>query len=61
MNKVIRFLELMWLVIAIVSFVLGVYHILFTTKEDAFFFFLLTILAVFLYFIRRRQRRKMGQ
>lgn len=61
MNKVIRFLELMWLVIAIISGIIGIYHLIFTATEDALFFFMLTVLASFLYFLRRRQRRRMGQ
>lgn len=61
MNKVIRFLELMWLVIAIISGLIGIYHLFFTATEDALFFFMLTVLASFLYFLRRRQRRRMGQ
>jgi len=59
MHKVIRFLELMWLVIAIISTSVGIYHLFFTDIDDALFFFLLTALATFLYLLRRRQRRRL--
>lgn len=59
MHKVVLFLEIMWLMIAIVSFSIGIYHLFFTGVEDGLFFFLLTFLAIVLYFLRRRQRKRL--
>ncbi|HRN42929.1 MAG: hypothetical protein KF732_06330 [Flavobacteriales bacterium] len=58
MYKVVRFLELMWLVIAIFSVATGTYK-LFTMPEimDALFFYIFACLAVVLFFLRRRQRK----
>ncbi|MCC7332781.1 MAG: hypothetical protein IT232_09255 [Flavobacteriales bacterium] len=55
--KVVRFLELMWLIIAIFNISVGIYK-LFTMPEidDAIFFFIFALIAVILYFIRRKQR-----
>lgn len=60
MYKVIRFLELMWLVIAVCCLVIGTYKF-FTVPDftDALFFYVFCGLAVILYFLRRRQRKSM--
>lgn len=62
MYKVIRFLELMWLVIAVCCVVIGTYKF-FTNPDyvDALFFYVFAALAVILYFLRRRQRKGMEQ
>ena len=59
MLKVIRFLELMWLVIAIISAVIGTYHLVMTTLQDALFFYFFSAVAVALFFLRKRQRTKL--
>lgn len=57
MYKVVRFLELMWLVIAAVCVVIGTVKV-FTVPDikDALFFYVFSGLSVVLYFVRRRQR-----
>lgn len=62
MYKVIRFLELMWMVIAILCALVGTYK-LFTNPDytDALFFYVFGALAVILYFLRRRQRRSLEE
>jgi len=62
MYRVIRFLELMWMVIALCCAVIGTYK-LFTNPDyvDALFFYVFGGLAVILYFLRRRQRRNMEE
>lgn len=58
MLKLIRILELVWLVIAIFSFIIGTYK-LFTQPVimDALFFYFLSGIAVFLFLWRRKQRK----
>lgn len=58
MKKVIRFLELMWLVIAIFCIITGTVK-LYTVPDiaDALFFYIFSVLASFLYLLRRRQRK----
>lgn len=58
MLKVVRFLELMWLMIAACCIIIGTYK-LFTNPDimDAMFFYIFCLLAVILYFLRRRQRK----
>ena len=50
MLKVVRFLELMWLVIGIISAVIASYHLYKTTVQDALFFYFLSAAAVGLFF-----------
>lgn len=59
MYKVVRFLEIMWLMISIISCSIGLYHLFYTGVDDGLFFFLLTALATVLYFLRRRQRKRL--
>jgi len=59
MHKIIRFLELMWLVIAIVSAIIATYHLLTTTLQDALFFYFFSVMAIALFFLRKRQRIKL--
>lgn len=59
MLKVVRFLELMWLVIAVISLVVGSFHLVKTSMMDAAFFYFLSAVAVGLYFLRKKQRKKM--
>lgn len=59
MHKVVRFLEIMWLMIAIISFCLGIYQLFYTGFNEGLFFFILTALATILYLLRRRQRKRL--
>ena len=52
MLKVIRFLELMWLVIAIISAIIATYHLFTTTLQDALFFYFFSAVAVALLFLK---------
>ena len=58
MQKVVRFLELMWLVIAIFCVITGTVK-LFTIPDiaDALFFYIFSVLAILLFLLRRRQRK----
>ncbi|MDQ3192955.1 MAG: hypothetical protein M3Q58_15310 [Bacteroidota bacterium] len=59
--KIIRILELAWLVIAIAGAVLGTYKFSTEGWDEAVYFYIFTIVAAVFYYIRRRQRIKMGQ
>lgn len=61
MLKVVRFLELMWLVIAIVSAIIASYHLYISDVEGSLFFYFLSAAAVGLFFLRRRHRKKLEQ
>ena len=61
MLKVVRFLELMWIVIAVASLVIGTVHLFRTSVDDALFFYFLAIVAVGLFYIRRKHRKKLEQ
>ena len=59
MLKVVRFLQMMWLVIAIVAFCIATYHLIFTTIKDALFFYFFSGFSLFLFFIRKRQLKRL--
>ena len=61
MNKVVLFLERMWLMVAIVCVLLSSYKAFFSTKEDALYFLFFGFVAALLWMIRRRIRRRMQQ
>jgi hypothetical protein len=58
MEKVVRFLQYMWLMIGAISFCIAIYHLLFTGIEDALFFFFFAAMAGLLYYVRKRQLRR---
>ena len=58
MEKVIKFLKMMWLVIAIVSFCIATYHLIFTAVTDALFFYFFSAMAMFLFYVRKRQQKR---
>jgi hypothetical protein len=57
MLKVVRFLELMWLVIAIISVLIGTFHLIYTGMVDGLFFYVFAGLATLLFYVRKRQRK----
>lgn len=58
MQKVVRFLQIMWLIIAIISFLIATYHLIFTAVQDALFFYFFSGMALVLFFVRRRQLKR---
>lgn len=58
MEKVVRFLQYMWLVVAIVSFCIATYHLIFTGIVDALFFYFFAGMATLLFYVRKRQLRR---
>ena len=53
MLKVVKFLQIMWLVIAIITFLVATYHLIFTSTEDAIFFYVFSGVALILYIVRK--------
>jgi len=58
MQKVVRFLQIMWLVIAIICFFIATYHLIYTGIVDALYFYFFTGLAMILFFVRKRQLKR---
>ena len=58
MNKMLRILEIVWLVIGIAGIGLLVYTLVSGgDKQQAIYFLLFTIVATIMFFVRRRQRK----
>ncbi|KAA3650215.1 MAG: hypothetical protein DWP98_05405 [Bacteroidetes bacterium] len=57
MIKIIKFLEKMWLMLAIVTFLIGIYRSIQYSVFDALYFFGFSVVSIFLFSIRRKQRR----
>ena len=55
----IKFLEMMWLMVSIICFVLATYKSIFGTIEDGLFFYMFMVLAIVLWRLRRRTRKRM--
>jgi uncharacterized protein involved in response to NO len=50
-------MEKMWLMLSIVTFVLGAYYSIKETVYDALYFFAFSVVAALLFLMRRKQRR----
>ncbi|MBA3899452.1 MAG: hypothetical protein H0X62_04450 [Bacteroidetes bacterium] len=59
--KIIRFLEITWLCIAIAGVAIGIYKFYTIGWDEAMYFFIFTFVAAIFYYIRRRQRIRMEQ
>jgi hypothetical protein len=59
--KIIKILEISWLVIAIVGLGLAVFKLSQGNMQDAIYFFIFMVVALIFFFIRRRQRIRMGK
>lgn len=57
--KIIKFLEILWLIIAIVGFALTVYSLIEHNNSKAIYFTCFMAVAGIMYFIRRRQRKQL--
>jgi len=56
MIKVIKFMEKMWLMLSIVTFIIALYQTFMNSVFDALYFFGFSVIAIFLFFMRRSQR-----
>lgn len=59
MLKVVKFLQMMWLVIAVITFIIATYHLIFTDIKDALFFYFFSAFSVLLFYIRKRQLKRL--
>ena len=59
MNKMIIFLEKMWLIVAIVCLIMAAYKSVVIGYEDGLYFLLFSLLAAALFLLRRRMRIRM--
>ncbi len=57
MIRLIKFLEKMWLMLAIVTFIIGLLKTYQNQTFDALFFFGFSAISIFLFAARRNQRR----
>lgn len=57
MIKWIKFLEKMWLMLAILTFLIGVYNSILHGVYNALYFFGFSVIATLLFVVRRQQRR----
>lgn len=58
MEKVVRFLKYMWLMIAAISLCIAIYHLVFTGIGDALFFLFFALMAALLFYVRKRQLKR---
>ena len=59
--KLIRFLELFWLVIALFSLVFGAYETIKVGINHSYIFFVFTFIAGILFILRKKQRVRMEE
>ncbi|MFN4233537.1 MAG: hypothetical protein ACK4IK_01890 [Bacteroidia bacterium] len=57
--KIIKILEISWLVIAISGLGLAIFKLIQGNHQDAIYFFIFMVVALIFFFIRRRQRIRM--
>ncbi len=61
MLKWIKFLEKMWLMLAILSLAIAIYKFFTSTTDDAGFFLIFSAMSTILYFLRRRQAKSLAK
>ncbi len=59
MLKVVKILQMMWLIIAIVAFIMATYNLIFSEMRDALFFYFFAGFALLLFYIRKRQLKRL--
>lgn len=58
MERVVRFLQYMWLVVAVVSFCFAIYKMIFVGLGDGLFFMFFAAMATLLFYVRKRQLKR---
>ena len=56
-NRFIHILELVWISLAVLSFLAGLYNWYHLGFEESLMFFVITLLSLIMYFYRRNLRR----
>lgn len=59
--KIIRAIEIVWLVVGIIAIGLAVYEATLQQWGDVGFLLFVTLVSGLMYYVRRRQRRRMEQ
>jgi hypothetical protein len=59
--RIIRILEIAWLIIAISGLAIGTFKFYYEGWDEAVFFYIFTLVAAIFYYIRRKQRIRMEQ
>lgn len=57
MINVLKFMERMWFMLCIVTFIIAVYWTINNQVYDALYFYAFSVVAILLFMVRRRQRR----
>ncbi len=57
MNKLFKFLEIFWLITAIISALIAVYFLIIKDTQGALYFILVFVFASILYLLRKHQRK----
>jgi len=57
MLKVIKFMERMWLMLAVVTFIIALVRSVQYSIYDALYFYAFSVISILLFMMRRRQRR----
>ena len=56
MNKVLRFLEILWLVIGSVGIIMAIYSFFNSARDKSVYLLLITLVSAVMYYVRRKQR-----
>ena len=56
-NRLIHTLEVVWLIIALLSFISGIYNLIYSGVQESLMFFLITFISLIMYLFRRRLRK----
>jgi len=59
MNKTLRILEIVWLIIGVIGIVMCVYSTIQQDTRSSIYFLVFTLVSGVMYSIRKRQRKKM--
>ena len=56
-RKIFKALEYLWMVMAILAFIMAVYFIIIKDTDSALYFFFVFLIGAVMYLVRRYQRR----
>jgi len=57
MIRVLKFMEKMWLMLCIITFIIALYWTFQDVGPDALYFYLFSVVSIILFVIRRKQRK----
>ena len=56
-DKMLRIMEIMWLVIAIIGLFMFIYSSLYSDRREAIYFLVFTLVSAVMHLVRKRQRK----